>query len=334
MIDSGCQNSECTFDQTGLCALNDPPDECPNRLSVHKVEISGDVDATAVKPVLLPPEDTPRFPSSTVLGIDDVRALMRKEYCHVIGLLGEPDAGKTACLVSLYLLLSNNRLTGFTYADSKSLQALDELSRGSRIWQGSIPEQMTVHTEYKEGRTAGFMHIKLIRKCDGIRLNLFFPDLPGEWTSSLIDSNRVDRLLFLRATDAIWIMVNGQTLLDKSQRLGAVHRTKILIDRIASLFSPDIPAMHLVVSRSDEGNPEEETLQEIKEHGINRNIRLLINPIASFSNSKEIVAGTGITDLIGQTVASPVSYNIFWPEASESGYGIRKYLKFGAGRIQ
>ncbi len=333
MSKTECLNNECTVAQTGLCLLNNQPDECPNRVSGHEADIGGDASPTHDELVLVAPEDTPRFPRSAVLGMDDVRVLMRKEYCRIIGLLGEPDSGKTACLVSLYLLLAHNSVDGFTFADSKSLTGLDELSRGARIWPGAMPEQMTGHTERGDGRSTGFLHFKLIRKSDCARLHLFIPDLPGEWSAALIENNRSDRLSFLRAADAIWVMVDGQTLIKKVARRSAIHRASVLIDRVAALCSPDIPTVRLVVTRFDLGKPAEETLQELREHAARHDIDLSVSNIASFSKTEEITAGAGIADLIAQTVAGPIADGDFWPDGSEAAYGSRNALRVAAGGI-
>ena len=333
MSETGCLNNECTVAQTGLCLLNNQPDECPNRVSGHEADPSGDASPTHEKPELVAPKDTPRFPPSNGLGMDDVRALMGKEYCRIIGLLGVPDSGKTACLVSLYLLLAHNSVDGFTFADSKSLVALDELSRGARSWHGAMPEQMTVHTESGDGRSAGLLHFKLMRKSDSARLHLFIPDLPGEWSTALIDNNRSDRLSFLRAADAIWVMVDGRTLIKKDQRRSAIHRASLLIDRIASLCSPDIPAVRLVVSRFDLGKPAEEILQEFREYAARHYIDLSVSNIASFSDTEGITAGAGIADLIAQTVAAPIAKVDFWPKGLESAYGSRNALRVPEGGI-
>ena len=333
MSESGCRNNECTVGQTGICLLNYQADECPNRVSAHGTPIGGDASLRHDEPVLVAPEDTPRFPPSDVLGMDAVRALMGKEYCRIIGLLGAPDSGKTACLVSLYLLLAHNSVDGFTFADSRSLTALDELSRGARSWYGGMPEQMTVHTERKDSRSAGFLHFKLIRKSDYARLHLLIPDLPGEWSTSLIENNRTDRLSFLRAADAVWVMVDGQTLIEKDQRQSAIHRTSLLIDRVAALFSPDIPAVHLVVSHSDLGKPTDEILQELQKDAARHGIDLSVSHIASFSKTDGITAGAGIADLIAQTVAGPIAGGDFWPDSLEATYGSRNVLRISAGGI-
>jgi hypothetical protein len=129
---------------------------------------------------------------------------------RLVGVLGAPDAGKTAILVSLYLLLSRGKLEGFTFSDSMSLLAFDEISRGARRWNGGAPpEQMTNHTEPPDHRTAGFLHLRLRDRESGVRHDVLLPDLPGEWSTSLIDSNRVDRLDFLKAADVIWVTVGS-----------------------------------------------------------------------------------------------------------------------------
>ena len=327
MSKAGCQNSECTVAQTGLCLLNNQPDECPNRLSGSEMAFDADVDSTPDEKVLSSLEDTPRFPPSTVMGMDDVRNVMGKEYYSIVGLLGPPNSGKTACLVSLYLLLSHNRFDGFTFADSKSLVALDELSRGARRWQDGMPEQMTAHTGHGDGRYAGFVHFKLVRNSDSARLNLLVPDLPGEWTNNLIDSNRTERLTFLRAADAIWVMVNGETLIDKTQRLGMIHRTNLLVDRIAELFCPDIPTVHLVVSHADMGTPNKKSLQKLQDNALQLGIDMPISHISSFSKSRGVPAGMGISDLIAKTVVVPSCDNEFWPGKLARALGSRNSLR-------
>src|SRR5206468_4014081 len=108
------------------------------------------------------------------------------------------DAGKTAALVSLYLLVSRDKLGGRHFADSRSLMGFDQISHGARRWnEGALPDQLTVHTELGDDRSAGFLHLRL-RSDDGETVDILLPDLPGEWTAALIDSNRVDRLEFLK----------------------------------------------------------------------------------------------------------------------------------------
>ncbi len=334
MSGNGCVNAECTVAQTGICLLNNDPEECSNRAFEEDHAGHGDENGSLDPQHSDSPEVEARFPPSNALGMHDVRSVMGKDCCRLIGLLGVPGSGKTACLVSFYLLLSNDRADQFSFADSRSLVALDELSRGARRWQGGMPEQMTVHTEHRDERFPGFVHFKLRKKTDGAQLNLIIPDLPGEWTNSLIDRNRTDRLSFLMSADAIWLMVNGQTLVNRAQRLGAIHRTNLIVDRIAALCRPHIPVVRLVVSHMDLGAPDSGSLKELQENARRHRIEMPISPISSFSRSSEVSAGTGIADLVAQTVVTHDTNVEFWPDGPVGSFGGRNSLRVGTEAIR
>jgi len=74
----------------------------------------------------------------------------------VVGILGELDAGKTACLARLYLQISHDRLDGWTFADSASLMGFEDIARGAREWTEGSRAQLTIRTEISSGRHAGF----------------------------------------------------------------------------------------------------------------------------------------------------------------------------------
>ena len=333
MSDDGCRNAECTYAQTGICLLNNDPEECSYRAIAAESVDDGDGDESPDAERVDRQEGEKRFPSSNALGMHDVRTIMGSECCRIVGLLGVPDSGKTACLVSLYLLLSRDQVRDYSFADSRSLVALDELSRGARRWQGGIPEQLTVHTERGDDRFPGFVHFKLRRRADGARVNLIVPDLPGEWTNSLIDRNRTDQLSFLPGADAIWVMVNGQMLVAKKQRLGTIHRTNLIIDRIAELCDPDIPSVRLVVSRADLGEPDAGSLRDLQDNADRRGIALPVNLISSFSKSPEVRPGTGIAELVADTVETGSQDAEFWPEGSGGLPGARNALRIGTGAL-
>ena len=155
-MSDACTFEGCTVGETGACALENDPETCERRVGRRPApgaavatdpsaaESLSDIGA----PVLERPVGTASFPSSRTLGPDAVSAIMGSRYVTVVGILGDPESGKTACLVSLYLLVSNAQLAGWSFADSKSLMAFEEIARGARDWdEGNPPEQMTVHTE-------------------------------------------------------------------------------------------------------------------------------------------------------------------------------------------
>src|SRR3546814_8878527 len=91
--------------QTGICLLNNDPKSCPQRI---EEEIAPDISSEIGD--LSPPAENPTFPPSLALSLSDTSALMTNQYCRLVGILGAPDAGKTAVLVCLYLLLASQKL--------------------------------------------------------------------------------------------------------------------------------------------------------------------------------------------------------------------------------
>jgi hypothetical protein len=178
--------------------------------------------------------------------------------------LGAPDAGKTAIVVSLYLLLSRNQLKGYRFSDSSTLLALDEISRGARRWnEGAPPEQMTNHTELPDERIAGFLHLRLKDTETREAHDLLIPDLPGEWSTTLIDSNRTDRLDFIKGADVLWITIDGSALLKPESRQVAIHRSGMLMQRIKDLLGQEVPPLLLVISHLDDGMPPATTIERL-----------------------------------------------------------------------
>ena len=327
MVTRSCGNPDCTFAQTGVCVLGNDPSACAN-IQVDEDKILVSQGDEYLEPVLGSPESKPTFPHSASLGLADVDVLMARERSHIIGILGFPDSGKTACLVSLYLSLANGKLNGFSFADSRSLMAFDELSRGARDWPEGIPDQMTAHTEVKDVRTAGFLHLRLCREADGEKFNIFLPDLPGEWSDLLIDKNQTERLSFLKSAASIWVMVDGNNLRDLVSGRTTTHRTKYLLNRLAEMLKPHLPSIRLVITRMDSGSPKENFIAEIQDAAIRFGITLEIDYIASFSNNPDIPPSSGISELISKTLSVNVGEGVFWPdEPSKLGSG-RQMLKF------
>jgi Double-GTPase 2 len=320
--------------QTGICLLNNDATTCPERLAGPLKDDSARLSEKPV-PALASPVPNPRLPSSLTLSPDVVRSLTGATYWHMIGILGAPDSGKTAALVSLYLLIAHSTLEGFEYRNSLSIRAFEQISRGARRWnEGQPPEQMTIHTDLPDERTAGFLHLRLHDISTGTPIDLLLPDLPGEWSTSLVDSNRVDRLGFLKSADAIWLVVDGQQLSEPETRQLALHRTKVMMQRLATFLRPDIPPVLLVVSRRDFGMPSVSILQSLEEEAARHGIEMAVIHIASFSDRGQVPAGTGIAELVSKSVARRAPGNpAFWPDrvvAPEK----RVLLNFRARRTQ
>jgi len=307
-----CPQENCTVATTGQCLLNhDPAQSCP-----HFRALSDEAELT--EELLDEPEQHPRFQPSNTLTADRLAEIMGERYCTVIGIVGPPDSGKTAALVSTYLLLSHGRLDGFDYADSRSLMALDEISRGARRWtDGTPPEQMTTHTELSEDRAAGFLHLRIRSTQTLVPVDFLLPDLPGEWSTAMVEESRFDRLQFLERADVIWLMVDGYRLATPAHRQGAIHRTKLYLQRLRE-FLPVLPRIILVVTRADTGQPSEKTLTAIREEAVALGIELAVQSIASFSSNPAMPAGSGIPELIKASTGKVPSRSEFWSKSEVS----------------
>ena len=338
-MSAACRYEGCTVGETGVCALERDPAACENRLGNQPADTEGS-EATASAtlpadtadgigaPVLEGPATSPSFPSSRTLAPDAIETMMASRYVTVVGILGDPESGKTACLASLYLLVSNAMLDGWSFADSRSLMAFEDIARGARDWNaGQAPEQMTVHTEMSDDYRPGFLHLRLVRQSDGRRVDLALPDLPGEWTKTFVRTARSDRLAFLKSAEAIWIVVDGRTLADREQRQGVVTRLGQLAGRIQTLLDGTVPRLSVVVTHRDVGEVDAGVTSRVAAELAKHQVIGEILPVAPFSDADDVRAGFGISALINATVGAERGAPAFWPTTSPRPGG-RSFLSY------
>jgi hypothetical protein len=158
-------------------------------------------------------------------------------------------------------------------------------------------------------------HLRVQCVSSGEWIDMLFPDLPGEWSTSLIDSNRVDRLDFLKSADTIWLMLDGRELLQPQKRQHALHRAKLLMLRLATFLRLRMPPVVLVISHRDSGMPSAATLSDLAREAERLGITMKIIHIASFSSSEKTPPGTGIADLISCSVEDSSENPPFWPDS-------------------
>lgn len=337
-MSGSCGFDGCTVDETGICALERDPSTCSNRLTNEAAgatspDAQRDDDVVLQSgdrlgaPVLDQPVRASAFPSSRTLGLDVLNAMMGARYVNVVGILGDPESGKTACLASLYLLVSHAKLEGWSFADSRSLAAFEEIARGARDWNnGEVPEQMTVHTELADDHGPGFLHIRLVRLSDGRRIDLALPDVPGEWTQALVNTARSDRFDFMKSAESIWIVLDGRTLSDIVKRHGLIARVGQLAGRLNTMLDGRAPRLVIVVTHRDLYVLEDNVANRLQNELARRGAKAEIVGVAPFSDQPDNVpAGFGMTELIDLTVGRPTERPTFW-RSTEPTEGDRAYL--------
>jgi len=330
-----CTNENCTFNATNSCVAGHPPEECSHRPVVSdrdKLELENysandaqnanagalgiEADLRLGRAVLSAPiEDLPTFPASRTLGISQANAMMEERPTCLVGIVGLAGAGKTAALVSAYLMLSQGKFEGFSYADSETLRAFEEIARASRTWnRGNPPEQITSHTTLSNDREAGFLHLRLRRDEDNRLFDILLPDLPGEWSRALIDRSDGERLSFLGSASVIWLMVDGRQFVDDSRVAAARYRTTLLIERLAILLGDHRPRVIIVPTWQDKQLFPEEEADLLIRYGADFGLEVVTAPIASFSWDDDIEPGYGISKLFADSLAARPSQPEFWPE--------------------
>ncbi len=339
-MSAACNFDGCTVGDTGVCALERDPATCDHRVGIPSrtaanidpgegVQPDPKEQLAIGEPVLEAPKGASPFPSSRTLGPDAISDLMKSRYITVIGILGDPESGKTACLASLYLMISNAKLTGWKFADSKTLMAFEDIARGARDWNaGNPPQQMTVHTDLSDDRRPGFLHMRLMRDSDGRRVDLALPDLPGEWTTELVGTARADRFEFLKSAEAIWVVLDGRALENKERRQGVISRVGQLAGRIGTLLEGKVPRLVIVITHRDAGEPSPAVLARLESELAKREVVARIVSVASFSDdAQQVKPGFGLNDLIEASTASDLPAAVFWP-VSDPKEGVRSYISY------
>ena len=319
-----CIKDGCTVDITGECLLSNDPatcefrtseehsesavssDESANEQSVQNQETLGD-DATSgsegdgelvIDPVLDTPVDDQILWSNNSFGIPRLREMMAERQCHLVCMIGPPKSGKTAALVSLYLLAAHNKLEGFEFSNSETLMAFEEISFGARRWAETPPDEMTGRTELSDTRVAGFLHLQLVSTKTARQTDYIFPDLPGEWTDAFTDQNRGDRFGFIHSASEVWLFVNGSELRELETRNFVIHRTTLLFERLAALTpSLNVP-VNVIITHADRGELPERDIAKIAGELQKAGLVGGVTHIASFSEDLEIaMPGSGLASL-------------------------------------
>ncbi|MEG3350266.1 TRAFAC clade GTPase domain-containing protein [Novacetimonas sp. GS1] len=326
-----CQSTTCTFNATKKCVLGNAPDECENRPLIDEgteedalqddkgepLDVSPPLSAGVLGgPVLEASNDElETLPASRTMGLPQLNTMMESRPTCLVGIVGLSGAGKTAVLVSAYLLLSKGMLEGFSYADSATLRAFEEISRATRSWRkGDPPEHITNHTTLTDSREAGFLHLRLRRDTDDRIFDILLPDLPGEWSRALIGRKDAARLEFLRSANVIWLMVDGRQFANTGRVAYARYRARLLIERLADLLGSHRPQLLIVPTWQDKAAFPEDEVIGLQQHGRNFGFEVDVAPIASFSWNDDMNPGQGIASLFSRSLAARPAPPDFWPE--------------------
>ena len=320
IVNGYCDNNDCTVGETGTCLINhENPLDCPHFHAHEKEDAHEIVEKISASDSdqFIPSPPIRQFHSGNELGTRDASEIMASCYGYIIGILGAYDAGKTCFICSLYLLAACGELMpGYYFAGSLTLQGFENRARHLRKWgsNAKLPDKLVEHTILAHPRNPALMHLALQEKGDLMRrLDLLLTDLPGEWTSTLIDrgSGLDSRFDFLKRADGIIYVIDSQLLADDKTRHKETHRAKLFLDRLRQYEVDDknLPVV-LLLSKCDElhmATPSD--IDRISEHANKIGLNSTVISCVSFSKKpQEIRSGVGVIEAIDYIVNSPAGF--------------------------
>jgi hypothetical protein len=299
-----CPKTDCTVAVTGKCLLSHTPVEtCPHVLvSPTDLADQGPEESKSVFP-------TTRVYHGNELGMQQASELMAARYGHLIGVLGAYGTGKTCLLCSLYLLASCGDLRPTRlFAGSMTLPGFESRLRLLRKWIGpGLPDKIVDHTLLANPRQPGLLHLSLLETSPRSELrDLFFTDIPGEWTTDLIKRADVaDRFRFLSRADGL--VITFQSSLLRGNPNSQLQSARILLQRLHDTVrvAPTIPVV-LAITRCDLAGPSVPSVvyrivEFAREVGFSNVSHM---PVAAFSDRPDVPSGMGVADLLDALLPS------------------------------
>jgi hypothetical protein len=309
-----CDKSGCTVAESGICLLSHkPPTKCPNFKPSPLLPPNEDEQLEAEVPTeaeASSEQETPAgrtFHTGLELGIEDALQISRAHYCHLIAILGPSDAGKTCFLLSLYLMAGRAALPNdYMFGGSLTLKGFEDRARRLRKWTGGpLPAELADRTSLTDPRRPALLHLAIRKRGETSPMrNLLLTDLPGEWSTTLVDrASSADRFKFLKRADGVVLVVDGKVLnsADKYVELG---RSKHLLERLTENVGvdPSVP-MTILVSKGDAiGMQTPPVANDLLDHAQSLGFQPEIAVAAAFSYDPATESGTGVFHAIDRLI--------------------------------
>src|ERR1700722_16629262 len=175
-------------------------------------------------------------------GLTEVQAsgVTRQGVTRVVVLAGPSGSGKTTILTSLFDSFLEAPFANLLFAGSRTLVGFESLCHDARVASGrSYPH--TVHTRVE---ALDFLHLRLAFPSAGLLgpQNLLLSDISGERFKALRDSSdSVKAMPMLRRADHLCIVIDGEKLMDASERHSARSDARTLLRSLveSGMLRPD-----------------------------------------------------------------------------------------------
>lgn len=339
-----CNQTGCPLDSTGECLEGfDDPHRCPhakprigpsNVITEKAAEDGDEVVAEAMA-------DWLQLPGGYELTISEAGEITARSEAQVVMFAGEPDAGKTTLIATIYELLSSGVIDGFRFAGSETILAFERACFPSRIASGNVKPD-TVRTRHPRPR---FYHLCLRPDVAvGPRKHLLLGDVSGEtFRRASDDLAEAKKLHILRRVDAFVLILDGDKLRNRKERQDALERATLIL---RSLLDADVLLRHtliqVIISKFDCFDPDDKNMTDFLTH-LRREFetkfatlfdRLVIYEIAARPDAKGFDFGHGVREIMGPWLQeSAFQWKAKYPTAPPLGQ-IRESEAFLWRRLQ
>lgn len=231
-----CSNPDCKVAEDGKCVETYPLDECPHygRPAVTDIE---PVDEQAED---LPPsvDDGPPMiplPLGEALNRGEASALQRRRASRAVGVVGPHFAGKTSLMASVYEILQEGGVAGYTFGGSSTLIGFEMICHDAR----AASKRAEPHTERTTvGADATFFHLDLGIGEPATITSLFIGDRSGEdYLATADELSNAAGFFELNRADVVTLLVNGEHLADGKLRHEVKASTPQLVDALVEAGS-------------------------------------------------------------------------------------------------
>ncbi|MBF3788905.1 hypothetical protein ISF76_28870 [Burkholderia pseudomallei] len=184
----------------------------------------------------------------------------------VVALVGVPDCGKTTLLSSLYEVVRRDARSHLGFAGSETIRGFEERCHLSRLAsENEIPDTPRTASELQ------FLHLSLVARQSGERVELFMADRRGEQFQDVLDRPELaEDLAEVRRGDGVALLLDGGHLVDAQRRELAIAMVQRLAMAICGHLR-EFAAVQLVVTKVD----------KIREHADESTVRTRVDALSS-----------------------------------------------------
>lgn len=226
-----CSNTDCRIAETEKCIEGYSLADCPHygRPTVQDIEV---VDDAAGDETVPEATDLLAIPLSLGEALDRAGAsnLQRRRLSRTVGIVGPQFAGKTSLMASVYEILQEGGVAGYTFAGSSTLFGFEMICHDAR----AASRRTEPHTERTTGGAdATFFHLDLGNGDPEAITSLFIGDRSGEdYLAATDDLTNAAGFFELRRADVVTLLVNGEQLADQQLRHETRASTPQIIDAL------------------------------------------------------------------------------------------------------